>query len=104
MSYIDRVNNGTIVNVIGESFSDVLVDGRQTFGNVSGDQTGAGAWGGDIHEIRYNAYNEVVGKGVNGSTAEFAEYDKMGGGSGKPIRATVRPRPICTTRAATSPC
>ncbi|MFC5473581.1 HNH endonuclease [Paraherbaspirillum soli] len=51
---------------------------RQTVWLVSGDPA-TGVWSaGDTHEIRYNAYGEIVGRGVNGSSAEFAEYDSQG--------------------------
>ncbi|WP_086139183.1 MULTISPECIES: LysM peptidoglycan-binding domain-containing protein [unclassified Janthinobacterium] len=33
---------------------------------------------GDSREVRYNAFGDIVSKGVNGSVAEFAEYDNMG--------------------------
>lgn len=51
---------------------------RQVISAVNGDPS-KNVWiSGDIHGVRYDAYGEVVGKGVNGSTAEFAEYDSLG--------------------------
>ncbi|WP_211473823.1 LysM peptidoglycan-binding domain-containing protein [Collimonas humicola] len=51
---------------------------RQMTSAANGDPS-TNIWNGsDTHEVRYNAYGEIVGKGVNGSTAEFAEYDSQG--------------------------
>ncbi|MEO6936655.1 MAG: LysM peptidoglycan-binding domain-containing protein [Collimonas sp.] len=50
---------------------------RQVASAVNGDASKNWNWS-ESHEVRYNAYGEIVGKGVNGSTAEFAEYDSQG--------------------------
>ncbi|SFC97263.1 RHS repeat protein, partial [Collimonas sp. OK412] len=51
---------------------------RQQVTAVGGDPSKQQFVGSDTHQVRYNAYGEVVGKGINGSTAEFAEYDSLG--------------------------
>jgi|GEM_PF-475336 YD repeat-containing protein len=84
----DAAGNVTEVQVNGQkadgtaSISGTLI-GYDAMGRETRRQTGpvnsAGGWlAGDSREVRYNAFGEIVFKGVNGGTAEFAEYDIMG--------------------------
>ncbi|PKB13885.1 LysM peptidoglycan-binding domain-containing protein [Janthinobacterium sp. 64] len=84
----DAAGNVTQVQVNGRkadgsaSVSRTLI-GYDAMGRETRRQTGsvdqAGGWlAGDSREVRYNAFGDIVFKGVNGGTAEFAEYDIMG--------------------------
>ncbi|AMO95566.1 RHS Repeat family protein [Collimonas fungivorans] len=90
--YSDAVGNITEARVISKNSdggkrldaTTVIYDAanreisRQLKSALNGDPN-ASVWSsGDIHQVSYNAYGEVVGKGVNGSYAEFAEYDNRG--------------------------
>lgn len=90
--YYDAVGNVTEARVISKNSdggkrldaTTVIYDAanreisRKMMSAANGDPS-TNVWNsGDTHQVRYNAYGEVVGKGVNGSTAEFAEYDSQG--------------------------
>ena len=80
----DAVGNVTEVQVHGKkadgsaSVSRTLI-GYDAMGKETRRQSGlADGAAGDSREVRYNAFGDIVFKGVNGGTAEFAEYDNMG--------------------------
>ncbi|HWW08336.1 hypothetical protein, partial [Collimonas sp.] len=90
--YSDAVGNVTETRVIGKNADGgqrwdstvTLYDAanrevsRQAISAANGDPS-KNVWiSGDTHEVRYNTYGEIVGKGVNGSTAEFTEHDSQG--------------------------